>query len=104
MMTKREKRIGMIAGIVLGALALDSVLISPLIERRRDANARISLVTQDLARADQLFQNDLRARRRWNEMSGDTLQPNASTAESQILNAARRWAQEAGLTLTSLKP
>lgn len=104
MMSKREKRIGIVAGIVIGALALDSVLISPLIARRSDANTRIANATLDLARADQVFQNDLRARRVWKELSGDTLRPDASTAESQVLNAARRWAQDAGLTLTSLKP
>lgn len=104
MMNKREKRIGIVAGIVLGALVLDSMLISPLLERRSDANTRIDNVTFDLAKADQLFQNDTRAQRVWKEMSGDSLQPDTSTAESQVLNAARRWAQDAGLTLTSLKP
>lgn len=104
MMNKREKRIGIVAGIVLGALVLDSMLISPLLERRSDANTRIGNATLDLAKADQLFQNDARAQQVWKQMSGNSLQPDASTAESQVLNAARRWAQDAGLTLTSLKP
>ncbi len=104
MMSKREKRMGIIAGIVIGALALDSTVISPLEARRKEANDRIADATAALVRADQLFQNDLRARRIWKELSGDSLRPDASTAESQVLNAARRWAQDAGLTLTSLKP
>lgn len=103
-MSKREKRIGIVAGVVIGLLALDSVLISPLIARRSDANTRIDNATLDLSRAQQLFANDLRARRAWSELSGDSLRPDASTAESQVLNAARRWAQDAGLTLASLKP
>lgn len=82
MMNTREKRIGIVAGVLLGVLALDSVFLSPLIQRRSDAVARINDATRELATATRIFENDRRARHVWSEMAGQTLHDNASAAES----------------------
>lgn len=103
MMNAREKRIAAIAGLIIGAFALDRAFVSPLLARYSDAQQRIETATQELASAAQLFDNELRAQRRASEMAGDTLTSDASAAESQLLNAARLWAQQSGLELNSLK-
>ena len=103
MINTREKRIALIVGLLLAALALDRAFVSPLLARYDTAQDRIELATQDLTRAAQLFENESRARRRASEMAGDTLMFDAPSAESQLLNSVRQWAQESGLELNSLK-
>lgn len=104
MISTRERSIAWIAGIVIGALALDSLLVRPLMARQTDAQERIGNAAKQLAAADGTFQNKLRAQSRWNDMAGNTIQADPPTAESQLLNHARDWAREADLSLTSLKP
>jgi hypothetical protein len=103
MINTREKRVAVIAGLAIAAFALDRAFVSPLLARQSQAQQRIALATQELASAAQLFDNESRARRRASEMAGDTLTSDASAAESQLLNAARVWAQQSGLELNSLK-
>lgn len=103
MIKTREKRIALIVGLLLAALALDRAFVSPLLARYDSAQDRIEAASKDLATAAQLFDNEGRARRRASEMAGDTLMFDAPSAESQLLNSARQWAQASGLELTSLK-
>ena len=44
------------------------------------------------------------ASRKWSEISGHALRADASQAESQLLNSVRDWAQEAGMSLSSVNP
>jgi Tfp pilus assembly protein PilO len=103
-LSTREKAIAVVAGVAVLLLGLNFYLVEPLLERRSRAQAAIAAAQRELLEAAGLFDNDLRARRRWNEMTGQTLRTDGPTAESQLLNNARQWGQEAGLVLTSLKP
>jgi len=103
-LSKRERLVGLMTAAVLVLLALDQIIATPLIERGREASSRVALASAELLRMDQIFQGDLEARRKWRDMAGESLAADAPTAESQVLNAVRTWAQDAGLTLTSLKP
>lgn len=104
MMSKREKTIVILAGSVIGALLLDRVLVTPLWDSHILAQSRIENAERDLRDAQATGRNSLRARRVWKELAGDTLQSDASQAQSQLLNGVRVWAQQAGVNLTSLKP
>lgn len=101
-MSKRERTIAILLGVVVLLFVLDRMFFSPLMEREAIARERVVELKTDLSRADQSLLNEKRARRRWEEMAGDTLKPNAPQAESQLLNHTREWAQQAGLTLNSL--
>jgi Tfp pilus assembly protein PilO len=103
-LSKRERVIGIATGAVLALLALDQIIVTPLDQRGREASSRVELASAELQRMDQVFQSDLGARRKWRDMAGDTLRSDAPATESQVLNAVRQWAQDSGLTLTSLKP
>jgi len=103
-MNTREKRIAIVTGAVIGLLALDAAVVSPLLARLSEASAGVEQGQRDLIEADRTFQNALRAKRRWRDLGGNALQSDASGAESLLLNRVRDWAQSAGLTLTSLKP
>ena len=103
-LSTREKYIGIGTAAVIGLFALDSVLLSPLFARLNDADQRVANASRELREADQLFQNSLRARRKWRDMAGDTVKTDESAAQSQLLNRVDVWAQTAGLPLSGLKP
>lgn len=103
-LSKREKVIGIVAGVVVGALALDQLLITPMFTRLDDANAMIKRHEEDLLKANSTFTSDLQARRRWKEMAGNGFKADASAAEGQLLDRVRDAAQNAGLSVQSFKP
>lgn len=103
-LSKREKWIGLAAAAVLALLLLDQVLLSPLLARLADAEARVSQHSDELSAAQQLFDNRLRAQRKWSDMAGQTLHRDAGSTESQVLNHVRRWASDSGLTVSQLRP
>ena len=103
-MTKRERTIAIVAVGAVGLLALNHVVLEPLWQRMQVADARVATAQQGLEEARNLFDTDLRARRKWKEIAGESLRTDAPSAEGQVLNHVRDWAQSAGLSLTSLKP
>lgn len=103
-MSPRERWIAIGLGVVVGAYALDAVLLTPLTERLRIADKSIGDDTVALTTADGLQANQDVANRRWKELTGTTLKSDFSAAESQLLNRVRDVAQSSGLTLDSLKP
>ncbi|MFT3787652.1 MAG: type II secretion system protein GspM [Tepidisphaeraceae bacterium] len=103
-LSKREKMIAIGVGAMVGLYLLDSVFVSPLFERLATANSHIDTDLKEQARGKALFDNRLRAQRRWNEIAGDTLKTDASTAEGQLLNRVRDYATAARLDVASLKP
>ena len=104
MANSREKVIAIVAGVAIGAYALDGVLISPLFARLSDAETRAELARAEIERGQGVLKNRLRAARVWKDLTADTLKDNASAAEGQLLNAVSVWAQRAGVNVVSNKP
>lgn len=104
MLNNRERRIGIIAGVLLGALALDRVVLSPLLDRLDSASSRVDAAQLALNDATQTMQMDQHVQRVWNDLAGSALLSNATDAEGQLLNRARQWADASRLSLQSLKP
>ena len=103
-LNKRERYAGIAAAAVVGLLVLDQVLVTPLLARWTEAGERIELATIERNGAEDLVFAAERANRQWSGMIGKQLHRDAPEAESQVLNSVREWAQESGMTLTSLKP
>ena len=104
MASSRERIIFIVAGVTIGAFALDSALVSPLFARLSDAEQRGRLAQAEIDRGEGLGQNRNRAARVWKDLTAGTLKADRSAAESQLLNGVRVWAQQAGVNLVSLKP
>lgn len=100
----RERYIAIVAGAIIGLLALDQLFYSPLTSRLNAATSARDEARLKVMQADDLMKNDLAARRKWKQMAGETLKTTAPSAEGQLLNAVRDWAQSASLTLNSIKP
>ncbi len=102
--SKRERYIGIATAAVIGMLLFDQIIYSPLTDRLTAADTRVQAAQLALTEANNTFDKSTRDRRRWRDIAGDAVKDNAPAAESQALNRVREWAQNAGLTLTSLKP
>lgn len=103
-LSKRERLVGIITAAALAVLALDRFILDPLMTSASELEAQTAQAQQDLGRADRLFVSSGRLKSQWSKLGGDRLAPDASAAESQVLHSVRDWAQEAGLSLSSLKP
>jgi hypothetical protein len=103
-LSKREKFIGVGVAAVVGLFALDRVLVGPLLAQREDLLARIDKAELDLRQAENLIRSKPILDRQLSDNISRGLARDQSEAASQLLNSLNEWAQEAGLSLATLKP
>jgi hypothetical protein len=103
-LSRREKWIARATGAAIGLFVLDYVALSPLMARRADLADRVARAEGEVRIAEQTVDRGKVMSQRWQEMTAAGLGADASAAEAQALHALRDWAQDAGLSLTSLKP
>jgi hypothetical protein len=103
-LSRRERIIGILVLIALAALALDHYVLSPLLAQRAALGARREQLEADMQRAGSLLKRRRLIAPEWRKMLSSGLKRDPAEAESQILHALRNWSEEAGLSLTSLKP
>ena len=103
-LSRREKYIAIITSVIVAVPVLHSYVVSPLMTRLAVLDADILAAQQELERTGRLFETSKAARREWAAMARGALAEDRPRAESQILNNVREWAQESGISLSSLKP
>ena len=110
-MSKRERYIGIATVAVVAILALDRVVVTPLIERKSDLDTKLVSARDDMEAANRLLSTSRRLQRDWRDITGAAVRnPNdrklkvtEADAESQILNAIGEWAQGSGFTVQTTK-
>jgi len=102
-LSKREHYILLATVLVLGVLLLDRYGLTPIFERRARLETETNECLVQLEKAKKLFQKNRKLSQKWNEMTALGLGSDASAAESRLLHAVRDWAQEAGISLSSVK-
>ncbi len=102
-MTRRERSIATLTGIAVAALVLYQFMIDPKLVEIETLDAQIDTATTDLDLADSLFNQSRSANRRLAEMAGSGLRRTDASAESELLNRTRQWAQEAGISGWGIK-
>ena len=109
-MSKRERYIGIATIAVVGILALDRLVVTPLIDRKSDLDSKLSSARDDMDAATRLMSTSRRLARDWRDMTGSTpgtggpkLKVTESDAESQILNSIGEWAQSSGFNVQTTK-
>lgn len=104
-LSHRERMIALVTLGAVALLAVNSLVLTPLAERRDRVDAEAESARLELERANRLFSNGRRVNERWQEMLGAGLTSDASDAEARALAALSTWAREAGLgPPTSLRP
>ncbi len=100
--SKRERYIGIITGAVIGLFLFNWIIFGPLMDRMDDLDTQIKAKQADVQDADRNLALKGSAEQHWALLSHSML--TRDNYESKILNDVRDWAQEAGMTLSSLKP
>lgn len=103
-LSRREQIIGLVTAGVIGLMIVDHFALSPLLERRAQAQTQISTLTGDQERAEQLITNAPRMRKRWNDMLASGLKSDETDSKNQALTQLLAWEKESGVTFTSLQP
>ena len=103
-LSKRERYVLAATIVAVAALVLDRFIVTPFLKRRADTATEKEILLREMDIAVNQFARRKRMEREWKEMLQSALASDVSQAESQILHAVRNWAQESGLTLSSVKP
>lgn len=104
-LSKRERYIAIATLAAIGIFGLDRVVLTPLVTANNELNAQVDGCQQQLEKAQRLFKNSRRKSQDWSRMQTNGLRrKDASETESLILNRIRDWAQDAGMSLSSVKP
>jgi Tfp pilus assembly protein PilO len=94
--------IGAIVAIVL--FAGDQLVLSPLTKAWSARAKHITELRQQITQGAMLVQREQSIRNRWEQMSRNALPNNTSAAEQQLFKAIDLWAQESGVTVSSITP
>jgi len=103
-LSSRERYVSIAAVLAVGAMALDRLAISPLLNERDATAAELSQLTVKLAHCRSLIDQQRLLVPRWGQMLREGLKGDAAEAESQVLHALRDWSEQAGISLSLLKP
>lgn len=103
-LSKRERYVAILTTAVVGILALDYYILSPLFAQRSELQAAIKKEHGELDRASKLLNGRRAMSQKWNDMAKAGLKTDASTSETAVLHAVRDWATASKLNLASLKP
>ena len=102
--SRRERVIGLVTAGVLAVLALDRLMLSPLMERRTRLGDELAAAQSELQDADVRFTRGVRLNRDWNAMLTGGLRSDVPAAEGQALRAMEDWAAEASVKVRSMAP
>ncbi len=103
-LSKRERYIALVALTAVALLVGDRYIVTPVLNLRAQIDTGTRSMSGQMERAESLFSRRTMLGRKWNEMIAGGLKADPGEAESRVLHAMRDWADEAGLTLWSIKP
>ncbi len=78
--------------------------MTPLTKAWKTRAERIAQLRQSVTQGATLIEREESIRTRWDTMRANTLDPQTSVAESQVLKAFDRWSRDSGVSISSLRP
>lgn len=103
-LSRREKLVAVGAVAAVALLSLDRFVLSPFFQQRDQLQARINTARTQLARAQTMISRSREAKTEWRSRVAAGLKSDPAEAESQVLHALWRWAEEARLDRPQRKP
>ncbi len=102
-LTQRERIILIVTLLCVGLLIVSKFVVDPAQARLDEMEAQRQQLQGDLEEAQMLLGNRGTMQRKWNTLVADGLR-NDAEAESKVLSDLGEWADNAGLSLSSIKP
>ena len=103
-LSHRERIIAIAAVAAFAVLVLDYSVLTPVLGSRERLQVEGERLAAQTEQALSLFQRSKVIARRRREMAEKGLKEAPGEAESQALHAVRDWAEQTGLSLSSVKP
>jgi len=100
----RERKIALVAALAVALLVADRYLITPALNSYASLSAQKTQLTQKLETSARLLERRQRMALKWQEMTESGLGADPARAEGNVLHAVRNWAEETGLTISSMRP
>ncbi|MCX5662293.1 MAG: hypothetical protein NTW19_21650 [Planctomycetota bacterium] len=104
MRSKRERTIMIVAGALVGLLALDLFVIEPLLDSGSALADKRALLEAQVARGQQTITAGQKATRQWKEFRAASLGRGASDTGAGLLNTLLEWSRDASLPMQSVRP
>ncbi len=99
---RREARLKVAVGIVLGLFVLDRMVLTPAVDGWKAQGARIDALREKVARGKQLLERENAIRGHWAGMLRANLADDPSSAEGAIFKAIGKWKLENPVGFSSL--
>lgn len=103
-LSKRERWVAIAAVAALLIFVGDRFLLRPFEARREAVRSQTEELLEEFARAEAVFQRRARLEPEWRGMLENGLAGEIGQQEGRVLDALRRWSEESGLALSSLRP
>lgn len=102
-LTKRERVIALITGVVVAALIGNTFILDPMLGKLEQVENEKLLLLAEVNEAQDLFDRRRLREREWKTMLSDGMRSDAE-AESRIARVLDDWSEDARLVLSSVKP
>lgn len=103
-MSQRERLLGVVTLVAVGAVALNYYAISPYIEARAAAVADKTTQTNKVNENRRLFRKQRESQKQWNDMLKGGLKSDAYEAEQQTYQEIEDAARESGVSVSAINP
>lgn len=100
----REKMLAIAAGVGLGLLILNYLVISPLIDGWQSRTKQINALREEIANGAMLIRRQDIVEASWDQMRTNALDSNPAAAEKQLFKAFDHWVSQSGSTEGSFRP
>ena len=103
-LSKRERLILIWTMSIIGIAVLYNFVLTPILDARSGSEAEKQKLSEEIQKASEVLKQKDTLSKEWDERINNGLNSDVSVTESGVLNAIRIWAQNYGLTLSSIKP
>lgn len=100
----RQQILGIIAGIAVGVLAVNYLVYNRLVDLWKVRSDRLTTLRTSVEKGQDLLLREGSLRDTWYRMRTNTLAPEVSAADSQMLRAFDEWSRDSGVAIGGLRP
>jgi len=101
---KRQRSLGLAALLCAGLFLADRFLLRPVLGWHREQGRQISKLRAEMERAESVLKNRTLYQTRMDEMLRQAPPKDPSAAEQMLLTSLRSWAEQAGISIESMRP
>lgn len=100
----RQQALVVVAGIAVALWAGDRMVLTPLVQSWKARSEEVGRLQKSVVQGTALLEREKAIRERWEGMRTGLLSNEVSVAESQVLKAFERWAQQSGISVSGIRP